>query len=147
MLDRIPDHRAPRKAAHRLLLSGTASKSLRIGVFAVGVLVGHCGNAALAQQTATLLPAPHIHVAGLAKAGKNATDGVDLSGFQRRGNTLVGEIKTRDGTPMRLVFDARTHALIGMRVLEPSTPASAPEGTCADHSAFAPLPTRYSPAN
>jgi len=147
MFDRTLDPRAPSKAAHRLPLSGTARKVVRLGAFAAGILVGHLGSAALAQQTATLLPAPHIHVAGLAKAGKNATDGVDLSGFQRRGNTLVGEIKTRDGTPMRLVFDARTHALIGMRVLEPSTPAGAPEDTCADHSAFAPLPTRYSPAN
>lgn len=43
---------------------------------------------------------------------------INAADLQRRGNSLVGEVKTRNGAVMRLVLDARTHALIGLRVLD-----------------------------
>jgi hypothetical protein len=41
-----------------------------------------------------------------------------LAGFRRHGSTLVGEVKSSDGATLRLVFDARTHTLIGLKVLD-----------------------------
>lgn len=86
----------------------------------------------------------------------------DLASFQRRGNSLVGEVTTREGAVMRLVFDARTHTLIGFRVLDalPNRPGE-PEAArgCVDQStatlplppspaaAAPPLPKAASPAN
>jgi hypothetical protein len=50
-----------------------------------------------------------------------------LPGFQRRGATLVGEFRTRDGQTIRLVLDARTQAVIGIRVIgQPAPLAEAP---------------------
>ncbi|MCZ8376290.1 MAG: hypothetical protein O9342_13000 [Beijerinckiaceae bacterium] len=62
-----------------------------------------------------------------------------LPGFQRRGNSVVGEVCTRDGQALRLVLDARNQTLIGFRLLEtnevrPGCPAS-------------PLPSARTPAN
>lgn len=61
---------------------------------------------------------------------------VQNAGFQRRGALLVGELTTRDGTPVRLVLDGRTQALVGFRVLE--RPAAAP--LAPNEDVKAPLP-------
>jgi hypothetical protein len=45
-----------------------------------------------------------------------------LPGFQRRGPLLTGEVKTGDGSTLRLVIDSRSHAIVGYRIIEP--PAS-----------------------
>jgi len=63
-----------------------------------------------------------------------------LKGFQRRGNSVVGEVCTRDGQVLRLVLDARNQALIGFRVVE--TADSRNECT---HGFL--LPRTQSPAN
>ncbi|WP_284177697.1 hypothetical protein [Rhabdaerophilum sp. SD176] len=62
-----------------------------------------------------------------------------LPGFQRRGNSVVGEVCTRDGQALRLVLDARNQTLIGFRLLEPN---EARPGCLAS-----PLPIARTPAN
>jgi hypothetical protein len=47
-----------------------------------------------------------------------------LPGFQRRGPLLTGEVKTQDGSTLRLVIDTRNHAIIGYRLVEPTVSAS-----------------------
>lgn len=47
-----------------------------------------------------------------------------LPGFQRRGPLLTGEVKTQDGSTLRLVIDTRSHAIIGYRLVEPAVSAS-----------------------
>lgn len=49
-----------------------------------------------------------------------------LPGFQRRGPLLTGEVKTQDGSTLRLVIDTRSHAIIGYRLVEPTVAASNP---------------------
>lgn len=113
-------------------------------------LASLCGTyAPLAQDKATLATA-RLNIPGVSKDGKSASNPSELSGFQRKGNTLVGEVKTREGAVLRLVFDARSHALIGMRVLDPAGPAGAEQAAhsaCPDQTASAPLPITLSPAN
>jgi hypothetical protein len=46
---------------------------------------------------------------------------LDLSTFQKRGTLLIGETTAPSGARLRLVLDARTHELIGMRVVETET--------------------------
>lgn len=48
---------------------------------------------------------------------------LDLSNFQRKGTLLIGEATAPSGARLRLVLDARTHELVGMRVIEGETPA------------------------
>lgn len=43
-----------------------------------------------------------------------------IPGFQRRGTSFVGDVRGSDGALLRLVFDARTQTLIGMKVIEPA---------------------------
>lgn len=47
-----------------------------------------------------------------------------LPGFQRRGPLLTGEVKTQDGSTLRLVIDTRSHAIIGYRIVEPAVSAN-----------------------
>lgn len=130
---------SPRRAALRAMVLGLG--------FA---LVSLCGTyAPLAQDKASLATA-RLNIPGVSKDGKSASNPSELSGFQRKGNTLVGEVKTREGAVLRLVFDARSHALIGMRVLDPAAPAGADlaaNGACPDQTVIAPLPITHSPAN
>ncbi len=63
-----------------------------------------------------------------------------LPGFQRRGNSVVGEVCTRDGQSLRLVLDARSQALIGFRVVE-----TADNQNSCTHGFL--LPRTQSPAN
>lgn len=109
----------------------------RIG--AVGLALGVMGGFAL-MALAQSGP-PRLIAQRQAPGAELPTAPFDLSGFQRRGNTLVGETVTTGGTRMRLVIDARTHALIGLRKLDSA--ASAGSGAiraCPDGKAAAPLP-------
>jgi hypothetical protein len=45
-----------------------------------------------------------------------------LPGFARRGNVLVGEMQGSHGASVRLVFDAKSQKLIGMKVLDAPSP-------------------------
>lgn len=102
----------------------------------------------------TIFTASKISV-GNTSVGKTSVDKTsaelsNLAGFQRRGNSLVGEVKTRDGAVMRLVFDARTHTLIGLRVLDPvdqRAHEAAGVKACINQTSTAPLPDGVSPAN
>jgi hypothetical protein len=49
-----------------------------------------------------------------------------LPGFQRRGPLLTGEVRTQDGSTLRLVIDTRNHAIIGYRLVEPAVSANQP---------------------
>lgn len=127
------------RAALRVMLLGL---SLSLASLAVT-------HASLAQDRATMATA-RLNIPGVSKDGKSASNPSELSGFQRKGNTLVGEVKTREGAVLRLVFDARSHVLIGMRVLDPASPAGADQAmnsACPDQTASAPLPITLSPAN
>ena len=43
-----------------------------------------------------------------------------IPGFTRRGTSLVAEMRSQDGSLVRLVIDARSHTLIGAKVIEPA---------------------------
>jgi hypothetical protein len=80
---------------------------------------------------------------------KTATPAASLSpanlpGFKRHGTSLVGMVQTEDGATMRLVFDARTATLIGIKAV---APAARTEKGCISLSIDAPLPGRTTPAN
>ena len=126
-------------------------KALRAMVAGLGfALVSLCGTYAPLAQDKTSLATARLNIPGVSKDGKSASNPSELSGFQRKGNTLVGEVKTREGAVLRLVFDARSHVLIGMRVLDPPSPASAgvvASSACPDQTSSAPLPITLSPAN
>jgi hypothetical protein len=109
-------------------------------------LAGLCGIPTSLGQDRAGLATARLTIPGVSKDGKSATSPSELHGFQRRGNTLVGEVRSREGAALRLVFDARTHALIGMRVLDPG-PEPASLAACPDQTAQAPLPIAVSPAN
>lgn len=118
----------------------------------VGIVLASFGVVLVAaSQSRPDLIASRLGLPGFAAEGKTSVELANLAGFQRRGNSLVGEVKTRDGATMRLVFDARTHALIGLRVLDPA-PETAPREAdatraCLNTSSTAPLPDSRSPAN
>lgn len=121
-------------------------------VLRAGIVLASFGLVLVAaSQSRPDLIASRLGLPGFAVEGKSSVELANLAGFQRRGNSLVGEVKTRDGATMRLVFDARTHALIGLRVLDPAPEAAPREAeaarACLDTSSVAPLPESASPAN
>lgn len=84
---------------------------LGLSIFGLGiVLIASVGN---------LPRPPAVQLAGSAivPLANSVAPNMAIPGFQRRGNTLVGEVVTQDGTNLRLVFDARTKTLIGMRMV------------------------------
>ncbi len=94
------------------------------------------------------LPGVRLALSSLASEARPAADRTvaeltTIGGFQRRGTSLVGEVTTRDGAVMRLVFDARTHTLIGLRVVDGAEARPRSEDrpqACPNHSPIAPLP-------
>jgi hypothetical protein len=67
-----------------------------------------------------------------------------IPGFRRLGSSLVGTVRTEDGASIRLVFDARSLALIGMKQIEaPPGPARG----CISLSSELPLPPKVPPAS
>ncbi|WP_150286199.1 hypothetical protein [Rhabdaerophilum calidifontis] len=116
---------------------GAAPRLRRRLTVAAGIAFGSIGFAvvALSQVRQTMLapPAPGD--------GTLAGELTRLAGFQRRGTLIVGEVRAGDGTPLRLVFDARSQSLVGFRVLE--RPAAAEAGpACPVAEAGTPLPAR-----
>ncbi|KAF0229500.1 MAG: hypothetical protein FD175_1838 [Beijerinckiaceae bacterium] len=122
----------------------------RLVVLAAGLLASLGFAVVAASQGRPDLIAARLGIPNLTADGKTTAELTTMAGFQRRGNSLVGEVKTRDGAVMRLVFDARTHTLIGLRVLDPAENPSekaASARACPDESTTAPLPYGVSPAN
>ena len=155
---------AARGELHRFfLLPGKAARRLALGV---GILAASLGFALVAASQSR----PDLIAAGLglpaaapsapreigASSGTKAPNEIktpigmiSLADLQRRGNSLVGEIRTQDGAVTRLVLDARTHALIGMRVIHAAEQAQHKLQTaraCPDPSPVAPMPGTLLPA-
>lgn len=95
-----------------------AARGKRGLVLGLGIVLLSLGTAWFASSQ--LQPAPARTPAETAGSGldRAALAKLDLSTFQRRGNLLVGQITTPAGVRLRLVMDANTRALVGLRVVE-----------------------------
>lgn len=143
--NRTPDS-APAGTAHPGFFSGLTRRLKR--ALAAGVVLAGCGFALVAaSQSRPELTAGRFGLAPQPPEPQATADLNQLSGFQRRGNSLVGEVVTRDGTAMRLVFDARTQALIGLRVLARAPSIPHEPRACAVAAPSTPLPEAVTPAN
>lgn len=93
------------------------ARSKRGLLLGAGLLIAALGAGWLATTWLATPPAkPQVTAhAGLDRA---AIERLDLSGFQKKGTLLIGETIAPNGARLRLVLDARTHELIGMRVVE-----------------------------
>lgn len=67
-----------------------------------------------------------------------------LPGFRKQGSLLVGTMRAEDGSFLRMVFEARTMTLIGLKPIEPPTHAAT---GCLSLAPEAPLPLRRQAAN
>lgn len=67
-----------------------------------------------------------------------------LPGFRKQGSLLVGTMRAEDGSFLRMVFEARTMTLIGLKPIEPPTHAAT---GCVSLAPEAPLPLRRQAAN
>ena len=99
---------------HSAKTPGIRRLALRTGMLAAGL---GCVLLATSQGRPDFITT-RLGFPVLTAEGKTSTELANLAGFQRRGNTLVGEVRTREGATMRLVFDARTHTLIGFRIMD-----------------------------
>jgi len=148
-LKSIPFTPAERGEPHRFRLA--VPVVARRVVLRAGIVLASFGLVLVAaSQSRPELIAARLGLPGFAVEGKTSAELANLAGFQRRGNSLVGEVKTRDGATMRLVFDARTHTLIGLRVLDTAAESareSEAARACFNTSPAAPLPNDLSPAN
>lgn len=98
------------------LARGKRGLALGLAVVVAALLAGW-------GATAWLAPTP-VAPQRAAVLDRKAIETLDLSTFQKKGTVLVGETTTPAGVRLRLVIDARTHQLVGMRVIEaPETPA------------------------
>jgi hypothetical protein len=114
---------------------------MRLAVWCIALVASGASVLVAASQSrgglGSALPATQTTAPDL----RAAIDLPQLSGFQKRGNALIGEVRTRDGTMLRLVFDARTQALIGLKVL-----ATTPEGpACPVEAISAPVDAPVEP--
>lgn len=67
-----------------------------------------------------------------------------LPGFRKQGALLVGTLRAEDGSTLRMVFDARTMTLVGLKQVEPA--ATTATG-CVSLAPEAPLPSGQQAAN
>lgn len=129
---------APRRLPH---FAGNVG--LRPILWIAGLVASAASALVAASQSRTGLGGANLVPAPAAIEAQIPRDLAGLSGFQRRGNALIGDVCTRSGTMLRLVFDARSHALIGLKIVE-----NQPGGTsCRLEGAIAPLPATAPPAN
>jgi hypothetical protein len=96
------------------------SAVLGIAVVAVGASIFLTS----AQEKTTTTAAPAAATDKSAHVTTPSQPPLALPGFQRRGPLLTGEVKTIDGSTLRLVIDTRNHAIIGYRLVEPAVSAS-----------------------
>lgn len=130
-------------------LSGTMARPYRlthrwqrrllVGVLLTTILTG-LGMILLSQTRADTDVIPTTVTSRLVENRSMAELG-NLPGFQRRGNSVIGEVCTRDGQVLRLVLDARHQTLIGFRVLEGK---ASDRQICTAHPL---LPSGQTPAN
>lgn len=78
----------------------------------------------LASLTSGASPAPDMTLSAPAftknEQGASAPSRAIPPGFQKRGTTWVGDMRTPDGMLIRLVLDGRTQTLIGAKIIEPA---------------------------
>ncbi len=129
----------PGTMARSYRLTHRWQRRLLVGVLLATILTG-LGMILLSQTRAAPEVIPPAVTSRLVENRSMAELG-SLPGFQRRGNSVVGEVCTRDGQVLRLVLDARHQTLLGFRVLE---------GKAGDRQICAPqplLPSGQTPAN
>ncbi|HRE21067.1 MAG TPA: hypothetical protein PKW21_08550 [Rhabdaerophilum sp.] len=73
-----------------------------------------------------------------------ATSPPHLPGFRKQGTLLVGTMRAEDGSSLRMVFDARTMTLVGLKQVEPATTTTT---GCVSLAPDAPLPSGRQTAN
>jgi hypothetical protein len=109
--------------------------ALSILILAYG-LIGQVS--AIQGEQSTLLAAQRETLPGLGL--KAPLDLATIPGFRKRGMVFVGEVQGGNGTLLRLVFDSKSNALIGMHVVGPSAQAD-PRPVLDPHiSSHQPLP-------
>ncbi|CAN1535485.1 hypothetical protein MCEMSEM23_01555 [Rhabdaerophilaceae bacterium] len=113
-----PNPQVSTNPAHRSGLLLAAILGLALGMSGTGALVA---SGLLSENSPTRAAVPIERAPSIAQWP--AVKQLALPGFQRRGNLLTGELRTNDGTVLRLVIDARTNMLVGYRVIEPIPPA------------------------
>lgn len=91
-------------------------RHLLVGVL-VATILGGFGLMALSRSELAA-EGPAAPVSSRLVENRTMAELGTLPGFQRRGNSLVGEVCTRNGQALRLVLDARNQTLIGFRLLE-----------------------------
>jgi hypothetical protein len=103
-----------------------AARGKRGLVLGVGILLAALLGAwyASAQLKPGASPAPEKPGQMRAGLDRATLDTLDLSTFQRRGTLLVGEVTTPAGVRLRLVLDATSRELVGLRVVETEAGAS-----------------------
>lgn len=103
----------------------------RPGWWLVAILAAAVASAALSAYLA-LSPVERVSVApvpALDSVSRPVTPSqppLALPGFQRRGPLLTGEVRTSDGSTLRLVIDSRSHAIVGYRLVEGPQSAATP---------------------
>jgi hypothetical protein len=100
-----------------VLRAARGKRGLALGL---GILMAALGGGWLASTRLQPAPAPAAEKPVQTRAGldRATLDHLDLSSFQRRGALLVGDVTTPAGVRLRLVMDANTRELVGMRVIE-----------------------------
>lgn len=99
------------------LVRGKRGLLLAAALLAVALGAGWAATAWLAS------PASPVVASVGAGLDRSALRNLDLSTFQKRGTLLIGETTAPSGARLRLVLDARTHELVGMRVVETESAA------------------------
>ena len=101
----------------RALAPGLGKRGLTLGL---GILILALGAAWFASSQLQPTPEPARDKQAKARAGLDRATlaKLDLSTFQRRGALLVGEVTTAAGVRLRVVMDANTREVVGLRVLE-----------------------------
>lgn len=96
----------------------TSVLALALAAAGTGAFVASSPEEKAAIATPAVSPDKAAHVSAATQPP------LALPGFQRRGPLLTGEVKTQDGSTLRLVIDTRSHAIIGYRLVEPAVAAS-----------------------
>lgn len=133
----MPDRPNPSPALAPTGAQTRLSRRMRFAILAGSVALAGLATSVVADQQGR-----HGFLGAQSVAQREANVAralVDVAGFRQRGNLLIGEVRAADGTPIRLVLDARTQALVGFRMLERR--AIPPDGpTCSAEARETPPP-------
>lgn len=110
----------------------------------VGALVLGAFALPMAAFSANLTDRVAEHLGLKPPAQQIAASPPHLPGFRKQGTLLVGTMRAEDGSTLRMVFDARTMTLVGLKPVEP---ASTTNAGCVSLAPEAPLPFGRQAAN